>query len=336
MQNSKPNLRTAAIASVFLLSLSATAEASVALSGFVKSTSPASFSIADLQGFGSTSTVTVGGNTYTGVSLYSYLNSYVDKDPAAKNDILRDYVVATGTSGSTVYTMGNLLGSGFGTQNDIIAFSDSQGLLSAPSLIAADGASVSALTSLNIGHVAYQGSAPGGASTSFSIGGAVSSPANYTAADLPGSLSPTTVFNKPNGSALATGGATGFTGVSLYELLVSAGISNDPAALLRSYVIATGTDNYTAVYALEEIMPQFGNQGDLLAYADGIGGALGGSGFARTVVPGDLKGGRFMSNLNGLTVVTLPAAVPVPPAAILMLSGLFGIACSSRRKRWAA
>jgi hypothetical protein len=336
MSNIKLNLHKTVIASAFLLSLSATAEADVALSGFLKGTSPASFSIADLQSFGSSTTVTVGGNTYTGVSLYSYLNSYVDKDPAAKNDILRDYVVASGGSGSTVYALGNLLGSGFGTQNDIIAFSDSNGLLAAPSLIAADGANVSDLTSLNIGHVAYQGLGSGGASTSFSLNGVVSSPATYTVADLPGSLNPTTVYTKPDGAPLATGAATGFTGVSLYELLIGAGISNNPADLLRSYVIASGTDNYTAVYSLEEIMPQYGNQGDLVAYADGIGSSLGAGGFARTVVPGDLKGGRFLSNLASLTVVTVPTAVPVPPAAILMLSGLFGIAFNSRRKDFTA
>ncbi|MGY6274529.1 hypothetical protein [Methylomonas sp. MgM2] len=333
MQTSKSGLRTAAVASVFLSALSATAEADVALGGFLTAGSPASFSIADLQSFGATATVTAGGNTYTGVPLYSYLSGYVDKDANAKNDVLRDYVVASGKSGTIVYALGNLLGSGFGTQNDIIAFSDSNGLLAAPSLIAADGANVFSLTALNIGHVAWQGFAPGGAAASFSLSGEISGPAGYTAADLPGSLTPASVFTKPDGSALATGGSTGFTGVSLYDLLVSAGISNDPAALLRSYVVATGTDNYTAVYSLEELMPQYGKQNDLLAYADGIGSPLGSNGFARIVVPGDLKGGRYMSNLNSLTVVTVPAAVPVPPAAILMLSGLFGFAFNGRRNR---
>ena len=334
MPHIKSQLGSAVLTSVLLLSASASAQADVALSGFLTSSSPSSFSIADLQSYAAshtTSSVTVNGDTYTGVSLYGYLNSYRATDPAAKNDVLRDYVVANGSNGSTVYALGNLLGSSFGTQNDIIAYSDSNGSLAAPSLVAADGSLVSNLNSVNLGHVAYQGLGAGGVSTSISLGGDVSSPATYTAANLPGSLTVHTVYN------LVAGGSAGFTGVSLWDLLVSAGITTDPAALLRSYVIATGTDNYTSVYSLEEILPQYGNQADLVAYLDGLGSSLGSNGFARTVVPGDLKGGRFMSNLNSLTVVTAPAAVPVPPAAIMMLSGLlFSFAFNGSRKPLAA
>ena len=42
-------------------------------------------------------------------------------------------------------------------------------------------------------------------------------------------------------------------------------IKND---LLRFGVVATGSDGYRAFISLGEIAPQFGNQPDLVAYAD--------------------------------------------------------------------
>ncbi|WP_426994548.1 VPLPA-CTERM sorting domain-containing protein [Methylomonas sp. CM2] len=333
MQNLKSIARTVLAASVITLSLPASAEADVMLSGYLKSGSPASFSIADLQAFGAATSVTVGGNTYTGVSLYSYLNSYVATQPNSangpKNDLLREFVVATGNNGSAVYTMGNQLGGNFGGAQDIIAFQDSNGVLAAPSLIAADGASVTSLTSLDVGHVAWQGTGSGGIANSFTVGGAVSNPGSYSLANLPGSLIPITTF-----SNLATGSATGFTGVSMWDLLVASGISTNPSSLKTSYVVATATDNYTVVYSLGEILArQASGMPDLIAYADGIGSGLGSAGVFRTIIPGDTRGGRYMSNLSSLTVVN---AVPLPAAAWMMLSGVLGLAFQSRKRVIAA
>lgn len=333
MQNLKSLARTVSAASVIALSLSATAEADVALSGYLKNGSPASFSIADLQAFGNTTSVTVGDNTYTGVSLYSYLNSFVATQPNSangpKNDLLREYVLATGSNGSAVYTMGNQLGSNFGGAKDIIAFQDSNGVLAAPSLIAADGASVTSLASLDVGHVDWQGAGSGGIASEFTVGGAVTNPGTYSMANLPGSLTPITTF-----SNLATGAATGFTGVSIWDLLVASGISTDASTLKTSYVVATGSDNYTVVYSLGEILArQASGTPDLIAYADGIGSGLGSAGVFRTIIPGDTRAGRYMSNLSSLTVVN---AVPLPAAAWMMLSGLLGLAFNSRKRVLAA
>jgi len=220
-----------------------------------------------------------------------------------------------------------LNGSGFGSQNDIIAYSDSNGALSGASIIAADGANVANLSSLNVGHVGYAGPGAGGVSSSFTIDGAVSNPTTYTASDLPGSLTPQNVTV----STVPLVGQS-FTGVSLWNLLVQSGLSTDPATLINSYVIATGTDNYQAIFSLEELNPLYGNQADLLAYATGTGASLGSSGFARVVVPGDAKGGRYVSNLSSLSVVSV-AAVPVPTSAVMMLSGLFVLGFGQIRQR---
>ena len=64
--------------------------------------------------------------------------------------------------------------------------------------------------------------------------------------------------------------------------------------------------------SLGEIAPQFGNQPDLVAYADTAGqlGAGGSAGALRLVVPGDHAGGRYVSNLVSLQVIDTTAAYP--------------------------
>ena len=77
---------------------------------------------------------------------------------------------------------------------------------------------------------------------------------------------------------------------------------------MLNYIAAVGSDGYQAVFAGGEINPKFGGKfssPDMVAYAD-TGGPLTASGFARMVVPGDLKGGRYVSNLVNLHVGQAP------------------------------
>jgi hypothetical protein len=82
--------------------------------------------------------------------------------------------------------------------------------------------------------------------------------------------------------------------------------------ILSKYVIATGSDGYQAVFSLGEIDPMFGNQPVLIAYADTAGqlGPKGSDGLARVVVPGDIAGGRYVSDLVSLKVESLPEPGP--------------------------
>jgi DMSO/TMAO reductase YedYZ molybdopterin-dependent catalytic subunit len=60
---------------------------------------------------------------------------------------------------------------------------------------------------------------------------------------------------------------------------------------------------------MAEILPQFGNQKILLAYAKN-GKALGpGEGAIRLIVPGDALAGRWVSNVNSI-VVGAPEGTP--------------------------
>jgi hypothetical protein len=84
-------------------------------------------------------------------------------------------------------------------------------------------------------------------------------------------------------------------------VLTNPAIKND---LLNFIVLATGSDGYTAVFSMGEIDPAFGNQQDIVAYADTDGqlGPNGSDGAMRIVVPGDMAGGRYVSNITSIQV----------------------------------
>ncbi|MBV8398273.1 MAG: hypothetical protein JOZ17_05995 [Acetobacteraceae bacterium] len=102
-----------------------------------------------------------------------------------------------------------------------------------------------------------------------------------------------------------------YRGIPLWDLLNEAAGVNMTSAkndILSKYVVATGADGYQAVFSLGEIDPEFGGQPILAAYSDTAGqlGPQGSDGLARMVVPGDLAGGRYVSDLVDLRVGSLP------------------------------
>jgi hypothetical protein len=106
-----------------------------------------------------------------------------------------------------------------------------------------------------------------------------------------------------------------YTGTTLWNLLADAGGATTTSAkndILSKYVIATGSDGYKAVFSAGEIDPTFGNQPVLVAYSDTAGqlGPNASDGLARIVVPGDIAGGRYVSDLVSLTVGSLPEPGP--------------------------
>ena len=99
-----------------------------------------------------------------------------------------------------------------------------------------------------------------------------------------------------------------YTGTTLWNLLTDAGGLTTTTAkndILSKYVVATGADGYQVVFSLGEIDPAFGNQSVLVAYADTAGqlGPGGSDGALRLVLPGDVAGGRYVSNLVSLQVI---------------------------------
>ena len=100
-----------------------------------------------------------------------------------------------------------------------------------------------------------------------------------------------------------------YSGPLLWNVLNNSGVQLDAAKkndVLNRYVLATGADGYKAVYALGELSPDFGNKAAIVALSETANGSTtllpAADGPLRTTAPGDVKGGRYVSLLNHLTV----------------------------------
>jgi hypothetical protein len=257
-------------------------------------------------------------DTYTGTTLWNLLaDAGGVTTTAAKNDILSKYVIATGSDGyEAVFSLGEI-DPAFGNQPVLVAYADTEGQLGpnasdgvARMVVPGDiagGRYVSDLVSLQVRTLPEPGPVgAGGISPQATLGGAVADPTIVTPATLSAlnqSTTETATYLAGSSSTTDT-----YTGVSLWTLIQDAGLLTDPSIkndLLRFAVVATGSDGYRAIISLGEIAPMFGNQPDLVAYAD-TGGQLGpggSDGALRLVLPGDQAGGRYVSNLVSLQVI---------------------------------
>jgi len=99
--------------------------------------------------------------------------------------------------------------------------------------------------------------------------------------------------------------------------------------------VVTASDGYRAVFSIGELDPNFGGASmgsgneDMIAWATGDGSLLGSDGAFQLVVPGAVKGGRYLHNLVSRQVLAAP--VPEPDSVALVLVGLVGIAGLRRR-----
>ena len=93
------------------------------------------------------------------------------------------------------------------------------------------------------------------------------------------------------------------TGVPLASVLPADALATTPAKndQLSFAVLAVGSDGYSAAVAYGDVSADFGNRGLLIALTED-GKALE---RPRLVVPGDVKGGRYVSDLVELKVVRL-------------------------------
>jgi molybdate transport system substrate-binding protein len=147
--------------------------------------------------------------------------------------------------------------------------------------------------------------APGVASSTFApevaVKGLVGTPRSFSRDDLM-QLPPETVsvsFLSGQGTTNAT-----FTGTRLLNVFEAAGgarLPNDTNnARLRVTVMVTGADGYQVALGWGELDPEFGNAPILLAY-ENDGQPLGDKqGMARLVVPGDKRGGRYVSTVKSI------------------------------------
>jgi hypothetical protein len=262
-------------------------------------------------------------DTYTGTTLWDLLaDAGGVTTTAAKNDILSKYVIATGSDGyQAVFSLGEI-DPLFGNQPVLVAYADTAGQLGpqgsdglarvvVPGDIAG-GRYVSELVGLQVETLPEPGpTGAGGISSHATLSGAVADPTIVTPATLSALNQSTT--EKATYLAGSSPVTDTYTGVSLWTLVQDAGLLTNPGIkndLLGFAVVATGSDGYRAIVSLGEIAPMFGNQPDLVAFADTAGqlGPSGVDGALRLVVPGDHAGGRYVSNLVSLQVIDTTAA----------------------------
>jgi hypothetical protein len=246
-------------------------------------------------------------HTYTGTSTWGLLNGAgIQVDATRKNDVLNKIVLATGSDGyKVVFSLGEI-DPDFGNRPSIVAYAET--LNGSSTSLTTDGPFrvtspgdvkggryVSNLVKLDVrasgSTVATVG---GGVSTQFAVSGAVQHPGTFDLA----ALQALPVVTRTVGTSV-------YTGVSLFDflnttvgLVTNSAVKNDSLGL---YVVATGSDGYKAAFALGELDPAFGNQPDLIAYTQN-GAPLTTTGFARIVVPNDVKAGRYVSNLISIEV----------------------------------
>jgi hypothetical protein len=343
-------LKYSMIAAVGLLfaALDSPAKADVVLGG--PDSNDGSYSTTALAGLAATDgTVSAAG--VTGISLWAFLggaNASSSTSPFygaittstpsgdnAKNSILRYYLVATNATGQqSVVSLGEIDPNFGGTASPapFIAYTNTGGTqLSQPSLIvpSQQGRDLTNVTSLQIMSVAAAPTGPGGLSTAVQLSGDVSAPGTYTQTDLQNDFTP--VNETVSGDT--------YTGVPLWTFLNSP----DPGST-NQIVTIEGTDGLEVAVALAELDPTLGavpcgpgvTTCDILPYADtGTNFTTGGDGVARTIFPTDNAHGRWVSNVESITVEEVPE-----PGSLT----LFGVAAAAigivqrrtRRRRAAA
>ncbi len=280
---------------------------------------PAKADTLDILGDGISGDVSITGDT----SLWSLVGGVTTTTPDGdngKNAILRYYVVASGSNGTSVFSLGELNPS-FGGTNAAPFVSDSGGSLSLIDPNAgASGRDVSNLTSLQVLSAPALPSGAGGVSSAVQLTGLVNNPGSYTLGKLQSSFTPSQV-NVP-----ITGGIDTYTGIPLWSF-----INPSNAADAKSQIVITaGTDGYEIVLSLAELDPFLGgNPQDFLPYAD-TAGDFPANGIARTILPLDSKHGRWESNLDFIEVTD---AVPEPATWAMLLLGFAGIGFMAYRRR---
>ena len=234
----------------------------------------------------------------------------------AKNAILRNYIVATSTTGAhTTFSLGEI-DPFFGGTNGApyIAVSGGVYTLIDPNP-GASGRDIGNLKSLQVIAAPASKGTGGGQSAKVNLSGNVINPGAYTLSDLKNDFAP----------AQTTWSGVTYAGVSFFNF-VNASRTSD---ITGQIVVTTATDGYVVTLSLAELDPSLGgNPNDLLAYA-ATNTDFPANGVARLVFPNDNRRGRWNSNLD---FVSVGAAVPEPSTWAMMLMGLGVLGFAGRRR----
>jgi hypothetical protein len=239
-----------------------------------------------------------------------------------ENAIEGDYVLVTGAGGSSaLYAVGEL-DTKFSSQSVTLTASGSGFNLSGEGRSVTDVTGIDVIHAVNVikgGTYAY--------STALTVSGAGTTPKTYSLQGLAGMMPP----------SFYSGTSAVYWGPSLLSVLDNSGINTGN---MDSYVIVGATDGYATVLSMYEVTHMTGAQYDLIAYGatdgelnqgtwiNGTKGPANDDGFARLILPGDKGAGRWVSNVNGIEVVSV---APAPPSVFLLAPGLLGLFGIRRR-----
>ena len=109
-----------------------------------------------------------------------------------------------------------------------------------------------------------------------------------------------------------------FSGTPLLGVLDHVGLVTPEGGknpLLGVYLVVTAKDGYHVVISGGELDPSFGNTPMYLAWEQDGKALTGDDGPIRLVVPGDTKGGRYVSGIVSIEVFTIEPASATPAAS---------------------
>ncbi len=147
--------------------------------------------------------------------------------------------------------------------------------------------------------------AGGGYAPAVAVSGLVARPATLTVTDL--RRLPTTTVTVTQRTEMTVLGTARYTGVLLNTVVQAAApitntsFKND---VLRDFVTVRATDGYQVSVALAEMLPTFGHEQVLLAYARNGRPLARQDGAVELIVPGDTLAGRDVKNVDSITVGT--------------------------------
>lgn len=150
------------------------------------------------------------------------------------------------------------------------------------------------------------------ADTAVHVGGVVSSPASFTVDQLKRQFAASlaqvhyTLKGKDHVS----------TCVALLDIIKASGgqtaVKEDPTAdpktknmPLRSAVVVQGSDGYSVVLSLPELMPAFGNEKAYLAIDEDGLPIMDREGPVRLIIPADSKPGRWVRGVSSVSIVDM-------------------------------
>jgi len=282
-----------------------------------------------------TITVSIGGTSYTESGPYlSALLTYagVQYNSACKNDELRYWIEATSSNGQAVALTAGEIDPGFGNKPAILSINQDGGFLtkSGPRLIVPGDATgsrdISHVSVITFGRAPAQladvtpacaatgAVSPAPTPGSIMINGDVAKPMTLTWSQLQAMSQTSQNVSFLSGSSSTTDSESGPTLYSVIQPAQPKFLSCDSADNLRFYVEVTSSeDGYASLLSWTEIDPSLDNDSSLLSLIEN--GTSQQSVGPRLTVPGDVKGGRYVSGSAIVTVFRAPTEIRIPSCA---------------------